>query len=192
MTGSVLLRAVKLYDLLAIKTGPLAARLPPNITRLHLIFPQTHYDGNIARHKGAIKFWRQFLPQLKYHNPTVSMTVERLTEESCPCHMTIHYNSSTTPSTSEKIPAKEKKAKASGVKTKEINMKGQTASQIIEQLLEVTKAKLVELSAKDAEKIEWVKQAKEKSLAEAQIMKVHNEKRKKQEEMMSAAKGVTA
>ena len=44
-------------------------------------------------HFGPRKFWRLHLPCLKYHNPSVSMTVSRTTNQLGPATMTIFFSS---------------------------------------------------------------------------------------------------
>ncbi|POS84910.1 hypothetical protein EPUL_002835 [Erysiphe pulchra] len=130
------------------------------------------------------------------------MIVERLEEPSCPATLTVHLrsrivsptpqpdNDSTTPETRETI--KNDDATILKEAKKEIKMKGRTHTKILENFLEVAKAKPVLCSEKDLQEIQWLERASENSLKEANIMKIHNEKRKRQEEMLSAAKGVTS
>lgn len=40
-------------------------------------------------HFGARKFWHNYLPRLKYHNPAVSMTVNRRTDQEGPATLTV-------------------------------------------------------------------------------------------------------
>ncbi|MCJ1314554.1 hypothetical protein MMC25_008236 [Agyrium rufum] len=89
-------------NLLHIRLGPGAARLPPDIKRINLAFAFKNKDG----HMGARQFWRHCLPRLKYHNPGVSMTIQRSENTDTPSLMTIFYtspspSSSTTTSTSK-------------------------------------------------------------------------------------------
>lgn len=128
--------------------------------------------------------------------------MERLEEPSCPATMTIHLKSRTVSSITQSnddstLPRSMKSlndddAILSNEAKKEIKMKGKTHTKILDNFLEVTKAKPVICSEKDLQEIQWLERASENSLKEANIMKIHNEKRKRQEEMLSAAKGVTA
>ena len=59
-----------------------------------------------------------------------------------------------------------------------------------DEFVQATKARATQPSEKDLQLIQWIERASENSLIEANKMKTHNEKRKRQEEMMSAAKGV--
>ena len=59
--------------LISLRCGPGAAILPPEVTRIHMDFATSFKNG----HMGAKKFWRENLPRLKYHNPSVPMIVNR-------------------------------------------------------------------------------------------------------------------
>ncbi|TLD28983.1 hypothetical protein PspLS_03131 [Pyricularia sp. CBS 133598] len=85
----------KLYN---IRHGPGAAQLPPEISRLHFEFPMTRSLAEL----GPRKFWRRYLPQLKYHNPSVPMILNRLpenTEKSKPALLSIYLRTPTTSTT---------------------------------------------------------------------------------------------
>ncbi|KHJ35837.1 putative 50s ribosomal protein mrp49 [Erysiphe necator] len=129
------------------------------------------------------------------------MIVERLEDPSCPATLTIHFKSRNVTITTQL----DENSSISGAKgsptkddamlpkitRKEIRMKGQTHTKILDNFLEATKAKPVICSEKDNQEIQWLERVSSNSLREANIMKIHNEKKKKQEEMLSAAKGVT-
>ncbi|KAI2632416.1 CI-B8 domain-containing protein [Hypoxylon sp. NC1633] len=76
-----------LQALLAIRHGPGAAILPPEITRIHLDFAVKWTEG----HFGPRKFWRICLPRLKYWNPAIPMLVNRTTDQSAPAKMSIYF-----------------------------------------------------------------------------------------------------
>lgn len=202
MTGSVLQRAVKVNrKLLSIKTGPGAMILPADITRLHLAFARNDFPGNVSRHHGAKKFWREYLPSLKYHNPTVSMTVERSSEATCPAKLTIHYNASAAPKTLPETSSNDTSSVQTPTfgnsfsnvsQTKEINMKSKSNKEILERFIKVSEAKPAEILPSDIQLKGWIDNIQEKSIKEANIMKLHNAKRKRQEDMMAAARGKTA
>lgn len=44
------------------------------------------------------KFWRHYLPRLKYHNPAIPMIVERTTDTTAPATMTLTFAPSSNPS----------------------------------------------------------------------------------------------
>lgn len=148
------------------------------------------------------KFCRTILPQLKYHNPSVSMTVDRLQEPSCPASITVYYKTSpdsapnaakfvTTSSQQTSTPNYQNKLEPPSTAKHEISMKGKSPEIILGRFMKITNSIPVQISDEDLELKQWLEKASEKSLKEAKIMKAHNEKRKRQEEMMSAARGVT-
>ncbi|KAM0321722.1 hypothetical protein ACHAQA_009961 [Verticillium albo-atrum] len=63
----------KLRAMLRIRHGPGAAVLPPTVSRIHLEFAKTYNNG----HMGPRRFWRDILPRLKFHNPSIPMIVNR-------------------------------------------------------------------------------------------------------------------
>lgn len=69
-----------------IRNGPGAAILPPTVTKLHLEFAHKFDHG----HAGPRKFWKNHLPSLKYHNPTVPMIVNRTRDQRSTPILTIY------------------------------------------------------------------------------------------------------
>ncbi|KAI1765805.1 CI-B8 domain-containing protein [Hypoxylon sp. FL1150] len=84
--------------LLALRHGPGAAILPPEITRIHMNFALKWNDG----HFGPRKFWKSCLPRLKFWNPAIPMLVNRTSDQSAAAKMSIYFRqaalSSDTPS----------------------------------------------------------------------------------------------
>ncbi|RKF84005.1 50S ribosomal protein Mrp49 [Golovinomyces cichoracearum] len=201
MTGSVLQRAIKLHQLLSIKVGPAAVSLPANITGIHLAISKKKSPRSNSINRTAKKFWRKFLPQLKYHNPHIPMTVDRQVEPSCSSELTIYFNDSrgTVATLNDSKTASKQiftesisDKRATSIKTskKVINMNAKTSEIVLDEFVQATKARATQPSEKDLQLTQWLERASENSLIEANKMKTHNEKRKRQEEMMSAAKGV--
>ncbi|KAL6832367.1 mitochondrial ribosomal protein L51 [Trichoderma camerunense] len=75
-----------LRKLINIRCGPGAAILPAEVTRIHMDFALRLKGG----HMGARKFWREYLPRLKYHNPSIPMIVNRHDQNQLPPTMTIY------------------------------------------------------------------------------------------------------
>lgn len=69
-----------------IRNGPGAAKLPANVTKIHMEFAHKWNDGNL----GSRKFWRDHLPRLKYHNPQVPMIVNRTRDQHGPATLSIY------------------------------------------------------------------------------------------------------
>ncbi|KAL6910372.1 mitochondrial ribosomal protein L51 [Trichoderma evansii] len=79
-----------LRKLINIKCGPGAAILPSEVTRIHMDFGITLKGG----HMGARKFWKEYLPRLKYHNPSIPMIVNRHDQNQLPPTMSIYLRKS--------------------------------------------------------------------------------------------------
>ncbi|KAI9825040.1 MAG: hypothetical protein M1826_007118 [Phylliscum demangeonii] len=73
------------HQLLNVRLGPGAAVLPSEIKRIHVEVPWKINNGN----RGARHFWRNHLPRLKYHNPTVPITVSRVSHLDAAAEMAV-------------------------------------------------------------------------------------------------------
>lgn len=92
-------------QLSSLRNGPGAATLPPTVTRLHLEFAHKQDKG----HAGSRKFWRDHLPSLKYHNPSVPMIVNRTRDQEVTPTLTIYMkgtSSSSSSSSDQQQPSK--------------------------------------------------------------------------------------
>ncbi|PHH65147.1 hypothetical protein CDD81_3278 [Ophiocordyceps australis] len=76
-----------------VRCGPGAAKLPMNITKIHMDFCASLIGG----HQGAKKFWRENLPRLKYHNPQIPMLVNRHDENSKDSALSIFMRTTANP-----------------------------------------------------------------------------------------------
>ncbi|KAI9697228.1 MAG: hypothetical protein M1836_004792 [Candelina mexicana] len=203
---SVLKRMRKLKALLAIRLGPGAAHLPPDVKRIHMDFAYKINDG----HFGPRKFWRLYLPSLKYHNPAISMTVNRTTDQEGPATMTIYFappptSSTTTSPSSSTQPSKPTSAPTTSTtsttapsdhtpftRTHTINMKHRHESEILSQLLEVTKAVKIKATREEEEEIREMEEERKRREADARRSAVVNAERKREEEMLRQARGQVA
>ncbi|KAM0465129.1 hypothetical protein ACHAPV_002124 [Trichoderma viride] len=79
-----------LRKLINIKCGPGAAILPSEVTRIHMDFAISLKGG----HMGARKFWKEYLPRLKYHNPSIPMIINRHDQNQLPPTMSIYLRKS--------------------------------------------------------------------------------------------------
>ncbi|KAF8863563.1 hypothetical protein BDZ45DRAFT_103833 [Acephala macrosclerotiorum] len=194
---SIVRRMRKLKALLAIRLGPGAAILPPEVTRIHMDFARAVEDG----HWGPRKFWRNCLPRLKYHNPAVVMTVNRTEDQLGPAVMTVHFTStaaaastkpeisSTTSKQTSTGPVPESKAGPITVRTETINMKHKVDSEILDQLLKLTNAKVVQPTPEEAREIRDIEEQNVRSARDAASMEAENKKRKREEEILRQARG---
>ncbi|KAI9834891.1 MAG: hypothetical protein M1819_002799 [Sarea resinae] len=193
---SILKRARKLKSLLAIRLGPGAAVLPPDVKRIHMDFAARINDG----HFGPRKFWRLYLPRLKFHNPAVSMTINRTTDQAGPATMSIFYatpsaDADTSSSTSSPAPT----SSTSGDKApsdhtpfervQTVNMKHKHESEILAKLMELTKAVPVEATAEELEELRELEEQAAQGERDARRMEQINAQQKRREVMLAQARG---
>ncbi|KAH9220959.1 50S ribosomal protein-like protein Mrp49 [Leptodontidium sp. 2 PMI_412] len=174
---AIIKRMRKLRALLAIRLGPGAAVLPPEVTRIQMDFARDLEDG----HYGPRKFWRNCLPRLKYHNPAIPMTVNRTNDQSGPALLTIHF---TNPSA-----AATKAGSAATERTEVINMKHRPESEILDQLLAITRARVVKPTAEESRQIQEIEDQNARSERDSVMMAEVNAKRKREEAIMIQARG---
>ncbi|CZS98631.1 related to ribosomal protein MRP49 [Rhynchosporium agropyri] len=194
---AIVTRMRKLRALLAIRIGPGAAILPPEVTRIHMDFARAVEDG----HYGPRKFWRHCLPRLKYHNPAIPMTVNRTNDQTGPALMTIHFTtpeaaetikteiSSTTTKQTSSAPVAATKAGPPTERTEVINMKHRPESEILDQLLAVTRARVLKPTAEDLRQVQEIEEQDARSERDAIMMAEVNAKRKREEAIMTQARG---
>jgi len=171
--------------------------LPPEVTKIHMDFAYDIHDG----HYGPRKFWRNCLPRLKYHNPAVSMTVNRTDNQTGPALMTVYFTSpgsaaiikpelySTTEKQTSGRPVPESKAGPPTEKAEVINMKHRLDSEILEQLLKLTKAKVVRPTPEEQRQMQEMEEQNAKSERDAAMMAEVNAKRKREAEILTQARG---
>ncbi|KAI9734705.1 MAG: hypothetical protein M1818_006692 [Claussenomyces sp. TS43310] len=194
---SVLKRMRALKALLNIKLGPGAAILPPEVTRIHLDFAVKINDG----HAGPRKFWRNCLPRLKYHNPAVPMSVTRTTNQEGPALLTIHFTdatsahtipppvSSTTAARTSVGPVAATTSMPPTQRTEVINMKHRTDSEILSQLMALTKARPVDPTPRDLEDIRKLEEFKVKSDADKAVSQKVRDDKAHHAAMLAQARG---
>ncbi|KZF19978.1 50S ribosomal protein-like protein Mrp49 [Xylona heveae TC161] len=182
-------RMRKLRALLGIRLGPGAAELPPDVKRIHLDFATKFNDG----HLGPRKFWRHYLPRLKYHNPAVSMTINRTHNQSGSATMTIFFADS---SKDGSPPTAATSTTTSGLpsdhipfdRTETVEMKHRHESQILSELVKLTKARKIEATAEEKEQLKQVQEDRRQSEKSSQRAAVINAQRKQKEEMLRQAR----
>jgi len=147
--------------LLAIRLGPGAAILPPEVTKIHMNFATDIHDG----HWGPRRFWRNCLPRLKYWNPAVSMTVTRTQDQEGPALMTIQFTTpeeaaAITPeisSPADKVdstaPITQGQAVSITNRVETINMKHRVDSEILNELLKLTNARVIKAKPEELREI---------------------------------------
>ncbi|TQV97646.1 hypothetical protein V2A60_006614 [Cordyceps javanica] len=136
--------------------GPGAAILPPEVSQIHMDFAMRTQNG----HMGAKKFWREYLPRLKYNNPAVPMIVNRHSQNDQAPTMTVYLRTggdATAPSTpqpaSSRVGLSKAQAPASNERVVHIDMKDKHSSNILEQLIAQVGAVPLRPTAEDT--AEW-------------------------------------
>ncbi|MCJ1455220.1 hypothetical protein MMC28_005574 [Mycoblastus sanguinarius] len=189
------LKAVSLVVLLLdLRLGPGAAILPNDVKKIHLQFARKINDG----HFGARKVWRKYLPSLKYHNPAISMTVDRTVDQEGPATLTVTFappplkfpspmvspapTSSTDPSTA---PSGHESAK----RMKTIDMKHKHESEILSRLMELTRAMPYEASPDEEAELREVEDEKRRSERDREVQARLNEVKRQEKALLDQARG---
>ncbi|KAG7054108.1 50s ribosomal protein mrp49 [Colletotrichum scovillei] len=137
-----------LRAILNIRFGLGAAKLPPNVTRIHMEFAR-RVDGG---HFGPKKFWRDMLPRLKYYNPAVPMIVNRKNNNEGAAIMSVYFSTSGEPLEPSTLPQppssaidnSKAPAPLEGLeRVVKIDMKNKHSEEIYDQFLQETKAEAV-------------------------------------------------
>ena len=180
-------------QLLAIRLGPGAAILPKDVKRIHLNFASKLYEG----HYGPRKFWRNQLPRLKYHNPAVSMTIERTKDQQSPATMTIFFAPPPVSDSATASPAPTSSTTSSTVasdhtpfdRTETIDMKHKSESEILAKLMKITNAVQVEATPEEEAELEILEDQHKRSDQDRERVIQHNNKIKREKALLAQARG---
>lgn len=135
------------------------------------------------------------LPRLQYRNPALRITVDRTAAQSDPAVMNIIFSSasSSAPSSSTAdAPSSSSSATQAGNRTVTIQMKHKTESEILQQLYEATGAQEVEPTEVEKEELQELKEYDERSRRDSERQAEVNRQRKREAEMLAAARGGVA
>ncbi|KAI1210605.1 CI-B8 domain-containing protein [Annulohypoxylon truncatum] len=192
-----------LQELLAIRHGPGAAILPPEITRIHLDFAKRWNNG----HFGPRKFWRDCLPRLKFWNPAVPMLVNRTEDQTAPAKMSIYFRQAALDSNKPSVlvskfntlplaqqprssitneyPAPEPEE---GERVVTIDMKEVHSDAILEEFLAKTGATKVEPTADELAEMAQVERRHREAAFDRSINKKYIDAQKLEERMLAMAR----
>ncbi|EMC95050.1 hypothetical protein BAUCODRAFT_35049 [Baudoinia panamericana UAMH 10762] len=203
MSSSMAQRMRKMQArLLAIRLGSGAFVLPKDVKRIHMRFAAKLEGG----HMGPRKFWRHELVRLKYHNPAVSMTVDRTARPEDDATLSIHYarhNSTTSqpvPQTSSSATsAPNPPASTSGdtppsgsapptERVQTIDMKHRTNSEILDELVRITKAHPIEPTEADREELRMLEEQSVRSAAAREKSAEYRAKVKREQDLLEQAR----
>ena len=112
-------------------------------------------------HFGPRKFWREYLPRLKFHNPAVSMSVNRSTDQDGPATMTIFLSEPTVQRKESSSDAH--RAPVLGERVEVIDMKNKRDSEIFGEFLNITGAVEVSASADEVQQLRDLEEQRERS-----------------------------
>lgn len=179
--------------LFTVRLGAGAALLPKEVKRIHLDFASKFNDG----HFGARKLWRNHLPRLKYHNPAVSMTVNRSQDQAGPATLTIFYASSHDPATATSPSATMASVTRNNPissdtpfeRTETIDMKHRHESQILAELIGLTKARPVVATPKEAEELQKLADEEKCGALDRARNAVYLERKRQEKALLDQARG---
>lgn len=102
------------------------------------------------------------LPRLKYHNPSVSMTVDRSVAQTSAPTLTLFYHSSTSP-----VPSTPQQQSDPNAVVKSIDMTNKMDGQIWKEFLDLTGAKEIEATEEDRAMMAELQEQQERSDADS-------------------------
>ncbi|KID95745.1 Ribosomal protein/NADH dehydrogenase domain protein, partial [Metarhizium majus ARSEF 297] len=183
----------KSQQLINLRCGPGAAILPPEVTRIHMDFATSMSNG----HMGARKFWRQYLPRLKYHNPAVPMILNRHDDNAAPPVMTIYMRasagtSSSAAETSQPASSRTNLSKAqppgADEKVVTIDMRNRHSSDILEFFLAETRARALQPTSAEIAEIQSLEAIKTQGGVDRERVRALRAEKKKEEDMLKRAR----
>ena len=167
--------------------------LSKDVKRIHLDFAHKLNDG----HFGARKVWRKYLPRLKYHNPAISMTVNRDRDQGGPAILTVFFappprsssaTASPAPSSSTDAPTVPS-GHALGDSIETIDMKHKHESEILSRLLELTKGMPYEATHDELAELRDADEEKKQSERDREAQARLNEVKRQEKALLDLATG---
>ncbi|KAI1010763.1 hypothetical protein LB503_005481 [Fusarium chuoi] len=183
----------RLNQIISLRCGPGAAILPPEVTRIHMDFATSFKNG----HMGAKKFWRENLPRLKYHNPSVPMIVNRHSRNNKKPTISIYLRkpdaSTPAPATrSQPSSSRNNMSKATPPDADEkivtVDMTEKHSSHILEYVLAETRAVPIKPTKEEIRELQELDaMARQAEVDRARMRSLHEEK-KREEDMLKRAR----
>lgn len=155
--------------------------------------------GTNTRVRKNRKFWRQYLPRLKYHNPAVPMILNRHDDNAAPPVMTIYMrasagSSSGAPAAETSQPASSRtglsKAQPPGADEKvvTIDMRNRHSSDILEFFLAETRARALQPTSAEIAEIQSLEAIKTQGGVDRERVRALRAEKKKEEDMLKRAR----
>lgn len=171
---------------------PTATWEPGSSPRQATHFPQ----GLIPGCEKNRKFWRQYLPRLKYHNPAVPMILNRHDDNAAPPVMTIYMRASAAAATAAETsqPASSRtglsKAQPPGADEKvvTIDMRNRHSSDILEFFLAETRARALQPTSAEIAEIQSLEAIKTQGGVDRERVRALRAEKKKEEDMLKRAR----
>ena len=137
-------------------------------------------------HFGPRKFWRLYLPRLKYHNPSVAMTVNRSTDQSGPATMTMFF--SPAPRAITALGSEEVQWSSRNERMETIDMKYKHSDYILQQFMKQTQA--VEVKPSEEEEVLLRELGEQRTLSEQDRVRsrMDLEARKQEQRLLEQAR----
>ncbi|KAI0020402.1 CI-B8 domain-containing protein [Xylariomycetidae sp. FL0641] len=198
-------RMHKLSELLALRHGPGAAVLPPEITRIHMDFAQKWNDG----HLGPRKFWKDCLPRLKFWNPAIPMLVNRSDNNAGPATMSIYFRQAEAAAAAAAADPKGRKTAplplaqqpksstdgehpapppAEGERVVTIDMKHVRSDAILTEFLAKTGATQVQPTLEERSEMHQLEELRERAAIDRAIMKKYMDDKRREAHMIAVAR----
>ncbi|EMT68545.1 hypothetical protein DER46DRAFT_655061 [Fusarium sp. MPI-SDFR-AT-0072] len=183
----------KLRALISLRCGPGAAILPPEVTRIHMDFATSFKNG----HMGAKKFWRENLPRLKYHNPSVPMIVNRHSRNNKKPTLSIYLRkpdaSTPAPATrSQPSSSRNNMSKATPPDADEkiitVDMTEKHSSHILEYVLAETRAVPIKPTKEEIRELQELDAMARQAEVDRARMRSLREEKKREEDMLKRAR----
>ena len=137
-------------------------------------------------HFGPRKFWRLYLPRLKYHNPSVSMTVNRTTNQVGPATMTIFF--SPTLNVFATSPNVERQESSINERMETIDMKHKHSDNILKQLMTLTQAVEIKPSEEEEQLLREITEQRSQSEQDRIRSRVDLEARRQEQKLLEQAR----
>ncbi|KAI0401192.1 mitochondrial ribosomal protein L51 [Xylaria palmicola] len=191
-----------LQALLALRHGPGAAILSPDVTRIHMDFAMKWNNG----HFGPRKFWKSCLPRLKFWNPAIPMLVNRSTDQDGPAIMSIYFRetsssdpASITEAVRNMLPLAQQPHSSTenehpaplpeeGERVVTIDMKNVHSNAILTEFLSKTGATLIQPTPDEQSEMRQVEERRERATVDRAIVKNFLDGKRRGERMLALAK----
>ncbi|RBQ65698.1 hypothetical protein FVER14953_04942 [Fusarium verticillioides] len=179
--------------IISLRCGPGAAILPPEVTRIHMDFATSFKNG----HMGAKKFWRENLPRLKYHNPSVPMIVNRHSRNNKKPTISIYLRkpdaSTPAPATrSQPSSSRNNMSKATPPDADEkivtVDMTEKHSSHILEYVLAETRAVPIKPTKEEIRELQELDAMARQAEVDRARMRSLREEKKREEDMLKRAR----